>query len=81
MEDVCVVHGVGEWGKRSNIATAAPLVQAPLHGIENQANKMDNHNDDQRRFKEEDNDNDCLSNMAYIGIYDGHGGTYRCIFV
>jgi hypothetical protein len=68
MEDVCVVHGVGEWGQPSGKAaasSAAPLVQARNH-----------HDDDnQRRFKEEEDcDCDCLSNMAYIGIYDGHGG-------
>jgi hypothetical protein len=61
MEDVCVVHRVGEWGKCS--------AAAPLNRIEN--HKMDN---DQRGLEKEEEE-DCLWNMAYIGIYDGHGGT------
>jgi hypothetical protein len=71
MEDVCVVHGVGEWGD-SGGCNAHPQPPRPLNRIENQTNIYMEH--EQRKFKEEDDNDDCLWNMAYIGIYDGHGG-------
>jgi hypothetical protein len=82
MEDVCVVHGVGEWGG-SGGGNAHSQPHRPLNRIENQTNNYMEH--EQRKFKEDDDNDDdnddCLWNMAYIGIYDGHGGMCVCVCV